>query len=998
MNETELETLLIRLRGDGSAYMQMLQQAEASSRQVAVGIEAHSKQIEAITVAVKGYAAGAMSALEGFGAKQFLTGAFNQFVSFESGVLKMTAAIQVSGREVGPAMEAHKAFAEKMRDLTGATKGEMMAMLTRAELMGLQGDAARKAVQDAIGLSKVTGQSAESMLMVAKAIQDGNPHMIHHMAALRGIKDGHEKLTKAQQMAVDGFKVAQGQMGSAENVVKRYTAAVKSLTKQFGEYVAEAVLPVLKWATKLIEQFGQLDDWTKRLVVSSAFLVAGILAIGPAMALVRGYVAPAVTLLLSGFGMAATAVRLLLNPVSLLLGMFKVASAIAVVAFNPVVLAVAAVAAVVALVIGNLGGLNSAWETVKQYSMAAWDKVKLWAVAAWADIQAAVARFLAWVKPVTDQIQAWFGIAWEGVKRNALPAYEAVKAAVLVLWEKTKDLYEATVGWARDFAEANAGPIAALGAVALAVGVAYVAFQLLTFAVTALHLEQLAALGVWALLKAAVLVATAYTAIYNGVLWAVRGTFAGIVAVALAVKAAFAGLTVMMVAQKVVLGIMTAVAWVWNAAAAAMSFIQMTLLGQTVGHIGLMTAWNAVVLVSKAVVWLLNAALTVTNILLGGGLIIAATVAVAAMAVAFLAAAAAVMALWDTAKEVYDVLVALPTAYGPIKEAIVLFEQWHGIIGDIVRAAKVDMALAWDIAAAAATLAIEQIRSKFPPLWEFIKEGFLTVAELCKTIFVLKFNEAWDAVLAKTRNTLREMLGSFAKFVAKKSAMLLKPLMALRYKAADDLDFKKPLVHSVDDALNDAIALATTKLERAAKTFEKSATEGMSAAEVEALVDLEILRASIPDEVKKDEKKRVEEAKKVGADIGKAFSGGAEKELKKFDAALSGSAEALHRVNDYREKLEATNKGTTPGGAAAAGGGVPGDLPAAGAAPAAKAEAVEVAKKVVAAADKDNDQLQEIIDIQEAVLVQLQLLVVNTTPGGPGIPIDPATFAVIGGF
>ncbi len=57
----------------------------------------------------------------------------------------------------------------------------------------------------------------------------------------------------------------------------------------------------------------------------------------------------------------------------------------------------------------------------------------------------------------------------------------------------------------------------------------------------------------------------------------------------------------------------------------------------------------------------------------------------------------ACVAAWQTAKALLQVLRDLPTTSGPIRAISDLFSEWYDIIKSVVRAAMVDLPLAWEI-------------------------------------------------------------------------------------------------------------------------------------------------------------------------------------------------------------------------------------------------------------------------------------------------------------
>jgi len=92
MGETELESMVVRLLGDGSSYTQMMQQAQTGAMQTAQQVQQSAQQIESITTSITGFAGAAATALAFFGIKQFVSDAGNAYRESELSITKLSAA------------------------------------------------------------------------------------------------------------------------------------------------------------------------------------------------------------------------------------------------------------------------------------------------------------------------------------------------------------------------------------------------------------------------------------------------------------------------------------------------------------------------------------------------------------------------------------------------------------------------------------------------------------------------------------------------------------------------------------------------------------------------------------------------------------------------------------------------------------------------------------------------------------------------------------------
>lgn len=293
-----------------------------------------------------------------------------------------------------------------------------------------------------------------------------------------------------------------------------------------------------------------------------------------------------------------------------------------------------------------------------------------------------------------------------------------------------------------------------------------------------------------------------------------------------------------------------------------------------------MLAWAAVVLTVKAAVWLLNAALSAMNLLL-----------VVVMLPGLVAIGIALYSVYQAAATVINAFRTLPTTSGPLQAITNIFSEWGSILSDVVRAAKVDMPLAWEIMKAGAKLGLEQIKALWPPLWEFIKGGFSILWDLASYAFEVSMQRAIVNVI----NLLPDIFGVGLAEAVQRSAA------------------------SAATSLRLQVQLAETRLAGLSEQFNYQET-----AEVrKAREELARLRAQIPEAEAKAAAKAAE------SDKGRLDA--AEKELQKFEGVLISSAEALHRITEFREKVSGppsrTSGKVTEGGVVAA---IVGNQPALG--------------------------------------------------------------------
>ena len=295
-DETEVERLVVRLVGDGSEYVKMLSQAQTQTLSAAKTIEDSAKRIEGFSSSITRFAQGAMQALGAVGLGFSLKGMFEGFSEREKSMNVLNALLKANGREVEGTLEQYKAFAKQMAAVTTESAGAVMGLLKMSEMMGLTGDQAKAATQQAIALAAATGVDAESAMRVTSALAQGDIERAQMMSRmilpLRGVRDQTEFVTKATALMTAGWEAAQKEAESAAGKLKQMENTISSLKKDFGEIIAVAIKPAIDWIKSLVDQFRLLDQATKEAVVGVMTITAAVLALGPAIAIIRGLFGP----------------------------------------------------------------------------------------------------------------------------------------------------------------------------------------------------------------------------------------------------------------------------------------------------------------------------------------------------------------------------------------------------------------------------------------------------------------------------------------------------------------------------------------------------------------------------------------------------------------------------------------------------------------------------------------------------------------------------------
>lgn len=739
-NEAELESIVVRILGDGSSFQTMMKQAVQSAQQSASAVQVAGQQIEQIRSGLVGFASTALTALSGYGMTTSLMGAFDKFSELERNTLKFNAVLEFNKRNVKETTDEYKRFTEQIMQVTTLSKGEIMSLLKRAETMGFTGAKAEQLAKASIGLGAASEMSAESAMSMVIALERGNTQMLRRIPALRGIHDQQQLVAKANELMNLGLKEEAALAQTAPVQLERLKKAFGGVTMEVGGLVSQALTPLVKMLTQAVDRFKALAPETRTYIAYVSGLVLVLLALPT---------------------MYSTLIFLL-----------------------------------------NATGVSFAFSTAMQL-------INLGAWLAWQAVVLA-AQFTV----------GTFNVLWSFFNAALWATFVTIPFAILQ-W----------IGWI--------GAMVVWGVTLTMVKLVLLAYNL------------------------AVAVATT--------LWAAYTTAAG---------------------------------------------------GATLGTL----AYAAGALVGKAAVWLLNAALTVKNVLLAGipmviGLAVAAFTAFVAVVTAstggvfaFIAALLALaatllvltavavpvvllgtavvilaVALWD----VFNAVKSLPESLSAVNELTKGFMYWFGIVKDIIKAAQIDMPMAWEMVRLAAMLAVYQIRDAWPTLWQFIKSGFGTLFDFIAASMVLSFQRAF----AELALLMADIPGFDKVFGA---------------GAADQLRRWNGELKTAQEQVN-RLAIAQAQAAAAALDFGADSPEAR-----QARARLDELRGALR------AKEEVEKAKKMGGDVGDGFNKGLGEHLHKLEPALYSSAEALARLNEWKDKLSKKPAGEQGPANAPAPGGIPG--------------------------------------------------------------------------
>lgn len=388
--EAELERLVVRLVGETGDYQQKMEEAAKASEDSGKKVEDQTKKIEGLGTGLQNFAGNVASAFAGLNILGWLQEALGNFQEAEGIGLRLTAILQSNGRAVEETTARYSDFANEMERLTTAEDDAVLSMLQVAETMGVTGDAAERAVRNAIALAAATGGSAEAFMRQMSALEGGNTQMLMRQlpAAIRSIADETQRAAAAQAWLARQFKVAEAEAASSSGMFKRMVRDYGNLLEDFGKVVADIIKPVVKAMIELVKWFKGLSDETKQTITLVAGLLVGLLAIGP---------------LLTGISIVAGFIYLAISPIAII---------------------VTAIGALIVLWVQYMGGVENAWRGLRRTAQAFWS----------------------WIKPAVTQLTEWLTSAWTVISESAGEAWEYIQEKATEFWDYIKPTVGAWLG------------------------------------------------------------------------------------------------------------------------------------------------------------------------------------------------------------------------------------------------------------------------------------------------------------------------------------------------------------------------------------------------------------------------------------------------------------------------------------------------------------------------------------------------------------------------
>lgn len=329
MTETEIERLVVRLTGDATSYVKMLTDAQHKTQDAAKKVEEAASKIEKFQKGIEGFASATKNALAVIGITATLKGMYEQFDHADDTITELTSIIEVNGRSVGKVLPMYQDFAKEMASVTTATKGSIIELAKQAELMGLSGEKAQKAIKTAITLGAMKDSDPGSFMRQAVNFEKtGNAAGLARILGMMGeMEEDTDKAAEAAKLLEKNWTlvVTKGEDGGAR--IARSLNELKSLGKDAGEVISRNFEPLIEHLESAVKLFKEMDPVTRKTIATFVVLIATTAAVTAAYALLAERLAVVATAFKS-VGAAAIA-----NPLAVV-AVLAVAAAFAVATYQ----------------------------------------------------------------------------------------------------------------------------------------------------------------------------------------------------------------------------------------------------------------------------------------------------------------------------------------------------------------------------------------------------------------------------------------------------------------------------------------------------------------------------------------------------------------------------------------------------------------------------------------------------------------------------------------
>ena len=237
--------------------------------------------------------------IQAYAGMRVMRQAFHNFAEAKTIGIQLNATLEANGRNVEQLTKRYKAFAEEMERVTTAEDDAVLKMLQTAEMMGLTGAKAERAVKNAIALASTKGGSGESYVRQTALLEKGSIGRLSRLLGIstedtgQGVLDDETgemlyknsaKVAEAQKILAKMFTVANKEIDTNSGMIKVLSRDYGNMLEDFGELIAEGVRPFLEVLKEIIAFFRQLPPEIKAVLTAISAMTIGWLTLKGALA------------------------------------------------------------------------------------------------------------------------------------------------------------------------------------------------------------------------------------------------------------------------------------------------------------------------------------------------------------------------------------------------------------------------------------------------------------------------------------------------------------------------------------------------------------------------------------------------------------------------------------------------------------------------------------------------------------------------------------------
>lgn len=441
-SEVELERMLVRLVGDGSSYMKMMEDSVRSTRAATQQISQQSAQLQQITGHINGLA----NSVQGYG-RMFLgmAGLGSMFGTLSKSISLAGAAEEneVAFGTMLKSAEAGKKMVKDLQDFAAATPLDTNTLQNASKMLLQFGVEGKNILPILKLLGNATGGNSEKLMQMSLAFgQMSSTGRLMGQDLLQMINAGFnplEELAKTSgksmeywkgemekgrvtmHQVVGAFQSASAAGGRFEGLMEKQSKTLRGLFSTMQDDIDGALREIGRDLVENLNLKGFIQDvsrvaqtftnWFKSISPQAKMAAAAVIGIAVAFGALTIAIALAGKVLNIAFGGIPLITGLIITGIASLVGYISY------------------------MMVKNKGLANT-WDDIKSAASSAWD---------W--ITRKAQQFWNYIQPTLTYLKELAISTWEVVKRNGILAWEWIQNAADVAWVWIREKSIQFINW-----------------------------------------------------------------------------------------------------------------------------------------------------------------------------------------------------------------------------------------------------------------------------------------------------------------------------------------------------------------------------------------------------------------------------------------------------------------------------------------------------------------------------------------------------------------------